>query len=496
MCVLVLMAAGALADGDRWYILQMMGTPCGDMHSVVKTEDGKVTTRSDTTISIGRGEAVVKVTMESVFVETVDGKPVMMKSVQNMGGKPITSTYTFQEDGSIELVTEQNGKPITKKLPKPEGVWLTPNAADQFVKQRLKSGAKEITLRSLTPEMGAVPVTVKYTGFEKTTVVVDGRSVDATKRQIATDTGQGVYKSTDFVDDDGELIKSRMSMGGISIDVIASSKEQAKRKGAAPELMVSTFCKPDRPIENPREVTKAVLTLSGAEEMPKLPETGAQKVVVKGNTATLTIVTSGLAAAPEADGKDAALLAATTMANKDDPEIAKLAARAVVKAGDDAAARAEACRQFVYRYIDKKNLGTAFATASEVARSKTGDCTEHGVLLTALLRANGIPARGVVGMVYADQFAGAEGIFGYHMWSQALLTVDGVSKWVDLDATLDDSTPFDATHIALDVTKLEDGMPASGLGAVAPLLGTLKIKVESIEHAGVGAGVGAGAGGK
>jgi len=499
--VLVSLASGALADSDRWYILKMMGQACGDMHSVIKTEDGKVTTSSKTTISIGRGDAVAKITMESLFVETVDGTPVMMKSVQNTGGKPITSTYTFQQDGSIELVTEQNGKPITKQLPKPEGVWLTPNAADQFVRQRMKSGAKEITLRSVTPEMGATPVTVKYTDFEKTSVVVDGRTVEATKRKITTDTGQGVFKSTDYVDEDGELIKSRMSVGGINIDVIASTRAEAqagaKTKAAPPEIMVSTFCKPDRPIENPREVTRAVLTLSVEEDMPKLPETGAQKVAADGNRATLTISTTSLSPAPEADATDPALLAATTLANSQDPEVAKLATRAIASLNngeDTPAAKAEACRRFVHRYISKKNLGTAFATASEVARSKQGDCTEHGVLLTALLRSNGIRSRAVVGLVYADQFAGSQGIFGYHMWTQALLEVDGKHRWVDLDATLDDSTPFDATHIALDVTKLEDGAPASGLGAVAPLLGALKIKVESVEHA--AAGVGAGAGGK
>ena len=40
------------------------------------------------------------------------------------------------------------------------------------------------------------------------------------------------------------------------------------------------------------------------------------------------------------------------------------------------------------------------ATAAEVARSREGDCTEHAVLLAALARARGIPARVAMGLVY------------------------------------------------------------------------------------------------
>ena len=43
--------------------------------------------------------------------------------------------------------------------------------------------------------------------------------------------------------------------------------------------------------------------------------------------------------------------------------------------------------KFVFRYMTNKNYGVGFATASEVARNKEGDCTEHSMLLAALGRA-------------------------------------------------------------------------------------------------------------
>ncbi len=169
------------------------------------------------------------------------------------------------------------------------------------------------------------------------------------------------------------------------------------------------------------------------------------------------------------------------MANIDDPEVQKIAKKAVESSSNLATAKAEACRRFVHQFIKTKDLDVGFASASEVARNKEGDCSEHAVLLTALLRANGIRARSAAGLIYAEEFAGSQGIFGYHMWAQALLMIDGKWRWVDLDATLPNETPFDATHITLSTTDLADGDSISGLAAIAPLMGRLQIKIESAE---------------
>jgi hypothetical protein len=47
---------------------------------------------------------------------------------------------------------------------------------------------------------------------------------------------------------------------------------------------------------------------------------------------------------------------------------------------------------------------------------------------------------------------------------------------VDLDATLADR-PFDATHIALLTSSMSDQSTINDLIALAPLLGTLQVKV-------------------
>jgi hypothetical protein len=90
-----------------------------------------------------------------------------------------------------------------------------------------------------------------------------------------------------------------------------------------------------------------------------------------------------------------------------------------------------------------------YASATQALATRSGDCTEFAVLLAAAARARGIPARLVVGLVYAERFSGKKEVFSPHMWVQAW-TGD---RWVSYDAGIGN---FDATHIAL---AIGDGDP-------------------------------------
>jgi transglutaminase-like putative cysteine protease len=141
-------------------------------------------------------------------------------------------------------------------------------------------------------------------------------------------------------------------------------------------------------------------------------------------------------------------------------------------AGDetDPARLAIALEKYVHQTIRQKDFATAFATAAEVAQSLQGDCTEHAVLLAALARASGLPARVVMGLVYA---AGQQG-FAFHMWTEVYLH----DHWVPLDATLGQGG-IGAAHLTLGHSNLKDGL--ASLLPVAQVLGQLKIAVLEIE---------------
>jgi hypothetical protein len=142
----------------------------------------------------------------------------------------------------------------------------------------------------------------------------------------------------------------------------------------------------------------------------------------------------------------------------DDPT---LAARAHEIVGDarDALTAARRLVAWVADAIDKAPTVTV-PSAREVLASRRGDCNEHAVLLVALARAAGLPARLVAGVVYAGDG------FYYHAWTELWL-----GSWVSADSVFD-QMPVDATHV-----KLVEGGPEQQI-ALAGLIGKLAFRVE------------------
>jgi transglutaminase-like putative cysteine protease len=170
---------------------------------------------------------------------------------------------------------------------------------------------------------------------------------------------------------------------------------------------------------------------------------------------------------------DEKYLGASAICDGTDNAVIAVATEALVALPVDASvnAKALALRSKIHEYIDEKNMSTAFGSASQTARSKEGDCSEHAVLLCGVLRAAGIPSRGVMGMVYVPSIGGPNGVFGWHMWSQAL--IDG--KWVDLDATL--KTPYSVGHIATITSSLSDEDFGAEMAGIIATIGNLEVEI-------------------
>ena len=127
-----------------------------------------------------------------------------------------------------------------------------------------------------------------------------------------------------------------------------------------------------------------------------------------------------------------------------------------------------ALERYVHDKIERKDFSRAFATAAEVAKTPRGDCTEHGVLLAALLRARKIPARIASGLVYVDSVQGPT--MGYHMWTEAYIG----NRWIPLDAVMGKGG-IGPGHIKVMNTSLSDQNPYVALLPVLQVLGDLKI---------------------
>lgn len=473
-------AAGS--DYERWYVVEMVGQRAGWMMSSQTTADGKITNRSKMKLAIKREAAEISIVFESEFVETLDHKPVSMKAIRRMASMPEEASFTFGEN-SVRVESSHGGpEKAVSEVPLPAEEWLTPAAAGEYVTARLEAGDSIIKVRTIDPLNGVAPMEVTREVLSRTNIVSMGKTVPAIKCRVTQDLV--AIPSTDWVDADGVPIRVETSMGAINLTMQEATKETAMAEGAAPEIMVSTFVKPDRRIARPRykKTGTYILSLPEGQTLGDLPQSGAQRFErIDARSGRVTVDVLDPLPADETDQKNPDFVGSSSLIDAADPAIAMMARAAVKDAGDKPAAKAEAIRRFVHDSISTKDLDIGFASATEVARTHEGDCTEHAVLLAAVLRAAGIPARVVSGLVYAEGFAGQSDIFGYHMWAQALIEENGKARWIDLDGTLGENTTFDATHIALAVSALTDGQTYEALAPMATVIGQLSIKVEGAE---------------
>ena len=483
-------AAPAATTTTDWFSIELMGQRAGWCRQSEKHEGSSVTSEAEMEFAMGRADTPLKVRLSTTFVESTDGVPLRMSLRREMAASPVTEEYVFTTSG-VDVTTisrAADGKEVRSTAHRsfPAGAWLTPAEATALSKTKMLAGENTFSITTVDPSSGLEVVKVEHTRAGEEVIKIAGKSVNVTRWNIVTRTSSGIdLASSEYVDASGNLIRSVTQLGGIGMTMTRDTEAIRGKKTTPPEVMVSLFVTPDHQIEHPRDRKHATYVVSVSEgDISMLPTTGSQTFTkLDAHSARVTVNTAPLAAAAPEDLKNPAYLENSSMITKDDPKVKGLLPLAFAKGRpESAAARAETLRQFVYSYITNKDLGMGFAGAAEVAQTRAGDCTEHGALLAALLRADGIPSRTVSGLIYADEFAGKRGIFGYHMWAQALIESDGAARWVDLDATLAGSAhAFDATHLAVSVNALSDGELNNSVMNLVPLLGRLQIKVEKVE---------------
>jgi len=483
-------------EREHWYILRLAGVDCGWMRTASSTDGANQRTESEMSMSLDRGGESVRVSTETVFVETHRGEPVTLRTLQRMGQDPVETLYDFrvasrrgESDGKqVRRTVRQAGGERVDHEALPEGVWFPPAAADRYFRSRSDAGATEIVYNTVDGQSGLQVATVRSIRDGREEVEFDGRTIPATRWRVTTTSAP--VESIALFSEDGVLLRSRVNLGFGELETRLSSADEvaALRPGRLPDVILSTMVRPDRPIDDvmrTRRVRMRVAMPPGTT-LPDLPQVGAQRVTRSDERSAILEIDrrNPLPATPE-DVADDRFREASATIDSDDPLIRTLLQRAVRGVGEASSLeRAEACRAFVARFVRDKGMEVAFATASEVARRREGDCSEHAVLLAALLRADGIPSRIASGLIYVDEFAGARGVFGWHMWTQALLEVEVAGerswRWIDLDATL--RRPNHAAYILTGASAMTHGPSDPAMTAMLPLLGRMSVDVLEVER--------------
>jgi hypothetical protein len=534
---------------DRWYALLLQGQPVGFAHVVMREAEGQVVTRTMTQLTIRRGQAQVRLEMENTFTETAGGQPIEAESRQKMGAMSTQMTMRF-EAGGVRVFQGEVKAGEAGVLTALTGVdasepWLTPGAAARLSEAKFAQGVKSFRYRTLDPALGPKVIEVTWEVLEPTVVEVLGKSVPAVACAVGVkvDAQAGPILSRQYVDAKGEMLRQTMAlMPGMELDMVMAEEELAKAQVNPPDVLAQMLVKPAGVIAHPRRAMRAeyAVTIAEAEGAAvTLPSLGAQRAQRGAEGWTVTVDLKDRTRRDVRPPTDAERQASATV-DSNDPMIRQLAQEAIAtlppEGRDDPVKRAAALRSFVHRHITRKDLSIGFATASEVARTRQGDCTEHAVLLAAMLRAAGMPSRVVTGLIYVDDWGGQRDIFGYHMWTQAWLPPpevspevspevapevapetspqtsagngraenanpqaspavregagtgagtqarsDARSGWVDVDATLPEGKWFDAAHLALGVSDLQEIGGGNAIMNLLPVLGRLQVRVVAVE---------------
>jgi hypothetical protein len=292
----------------------------------------------------------------------------------------------------------------------------------------------------------------------------------------------GKIETLSWVNEQGMALKTTMHLGGFPIEMVKTSSGEAMKDFVSAEFFNKSLIKLEGKI--PRNAKSVTYELSQKKEgslqavpadgdfqKAKRQENGAIQVQVR--RIQLDEVLKGKGN-PGQVGPEYRL--PNIMIDANEPGIRALA-RVASRGAKNPVQMASNLRSFVTKYVTAKNLDVGFATASEVARTREGDCSEHAVLLAALGRSSGLPSRVAAGLVYLPSYQGRMDIMGFHMWTQFHIR----GKWVDFDAAMGESECA-PTRISLATSSLKDESLSSIAFSIAEPMGNLNVKILAVKR--------------
>ena len=485
-------------NSTHWYIITLNNVPTGWTRLQTKTIPEGFRTETQTRLRMAREKQILSMTSTSWIEEDAAGRPLRGGQTQAGGGMSVRVAWEFVADGIRERRTQ--GATVKERiLPAIDKEALAPMAAMRMGQGARAAGKSDFTLLIIDPSQGLQTQLNRWEKIDDSAAVIAGKSVACTRWRTS---GPMIAKgSEEWINAAGETVLSQTPTGlGVLKNVMCDeSTALAALDEAKPpvEVMVASFVKVDHALS--QVSTKRALTLLVKAKKPPImppPQEGFQRVAHNPDGSFTVTIDLDRPADPSlaSVATDAVFMESSPMIDWNDPAVIALKDKAVEqwksqlksknkatildKKNPDFAAntlqKAKVFRSVVANHITNQNLGSAFASASETAQNKSGDCTEYAVLLAALLRADGIPSRVAAGLVWAEYFAGEKNVFAWHLWTQAF--IDG--RWIDLDATLPaGEESFHVGHVLLAVTPLTDAASDPAWSSLLTSMGNLSIEV-------------------
>lgn len=454
---------------EHWAKILLGGKHAGYRRLVIRPGGQPDTVAYEMTqmLRVTRGKDTIEQTLAQSSLETTQGGWVRGESKLSDGRSE--NVDKIEVKGKLLDIEQTAGSKTSRQTIPWKGEYIGFFGAEASLRNTpLRPGEhREFTM--LFPMFNALG-TITITAKDWTEVTLDGAKHKALEVEQVETIQTTSTRSTLWLDEAGEMLASETPTLNMRIERSTQTIAEAIPKGQGFDLLAATLVKLKSPLadsqtqerqryrvtlktENP---AKVFATLP-YQSLTPIDEHSAELTVAKATT-----VTSASGVAP-----DRVDLISSPLIDYDSPIIMELAA-GVAPGEMDKAALALALEKFTHDYIETKDYAAAFDSASHVAKAKSGDCTEHAVLLTALCRARGIPARCASGLIYIP----SQQAFGFHMWTLAFVN----GRWLPLDATLGIGGTT-IGHLQLADSSLSSGLDADLFLPVMSVLGQMEIEV-------------------
>jgi hypothetical protein len=423
LCALGLFLGAARAqtdDGDeQWFVVRIAGAVVGTATERFHESSDGISYQAHMNIRFNRLGTPISLMM---FTEEIsDSKGRFQRARIESSLSNLHATAVLDGD-SVHYESRVAGASV-HRVEKWDPAATSEAQAAERVRAWIAGGAPEMTL---------VLFDVAEGGFRKIRMVKGERTTGPQGALTAVDEydeGAATPSSTTWYDDNGDVARTLVRQLGIEIDIARISQAELASIEIEPDFDIirQSMVRCDNfptPVANFDRVTLQ-LDFPGTPPAESLDGPNQDERARDGRTVVLVLARDTLHRERLDTAGRAPFLKPDRFVQSNDPSIRAVADSIRAAAHVDGWPLARTIASWVNDYIVNKGMEQGYASALDVMRTRSGDCTEHSLLAVAVLRAAGIPARPVVGLAFGE----SEHAFVGHMWAEAY--VDG---WRTLDA--------------------------------------------------------------
>lgn len=465
---------------EYWETQYLNGSRIGVTHyKVEKAGLDRLTLTASSIFQVQRAGQPIRQTVTVQTIEHLDGRvDSYFEDIEGGGG--VTKVTGSVSNGTMPLRISSGQTTSSATVQWPSETWGPMGVHQLLLRRPMRSGERRLA-QVFLPQIHKTARVTLTAGNEEDTTSPDGLLTHLVPVDVVMQLDNEAISNRVWTNAKGEVLKSVMTIG-LNLSSYRVSREMAEKVVAQGQvdLFEATSIQLAKPLIDPDKAARVVYAVEAKETDPFGLLSQESNQAVRSDTAfraELTVWRPTLSGELPKGAKQTPpspeCLASSPLIKSDDPLVAKLATH-LAGSETEPAKIAQKLTEGVYASIRKKNFSRSFDTAQDVARTLEGDCTEHAVLLAALLRNRGIPARLASGVIV--QTADGQSNCVYHMWTEAWLG----KRWLPLDAT--QGTVAGCGHIKFLETPLAESNPYVALLPVMTSLGQLSISVEEVER--------------